>query len=594
MVDSMRNPRCLRFLELAVAAVACLVLAGCAMWPFGNEPRAQDTADEVVRPDAPPEYDLLVAQEFEQRGQPLDALAAYERALEKDPDSAFLERKLAQALVRQNRLIDGLRHAERAHELDPDDMPTRLFLGQLYRLQRSPADAARVLLDDTGQPLGPSAAYLLYEIYMDSSRGEEALGIAEWVADREPESARTKIALAAAYDVMGRSEDSERVLREAIEMDPSDMSVYVALARSRRERGDAQGEMDVYREILDREPGHHAALLSLSDAQLKADDREGAIATLEEIERLYPDDLRSIVRLAFLNYEDRDYEVAAQRFERVVSQTPEETELVFFLGIAQRKSGQSDLARLTFERIPAESENYADARTQIAALYEREGKFAEALAEIEKANAASPSQELMLYSATLRAKSGDFDGAVERLQRMLAANPEDDELLYNLGVVYGEADRIDESIGFMQQAIEINPENANALNYIGYTWAEQGIHLDEAESLIARALHLRPEDGYIADSMGWVYYMRARPLVEDGQSVEAKQYLEQALEQLERAADLTGGDPVVSEHIGDTYLLLDDKQRALDRFEEALRLEPRFGEQPDLLRKLEDLRRELQ
>jgi len=161
-------------------------------------------------------------------------------------------------------------------------------------------------------------------------------------------------------------------------------------------------------------------------------------------------------------------------------------------------------------------------------------------------------------------------------------------------VVYGDADRVDESIEYMRRALAENPDNASALNYIGYTWAERGIHLDEAESLIARALDLRPEDGYIADSLGWVYYMRALPLVSEGQKVEAKKFIDRALEQLELADDLTGGDPVVSEHLGDTYLLLDDKQRALDRFEEALRLEPRFSEQPHLLDKLENLRRELQ
>jgi predicted negative regulator of RcsB-dependent stress response len=88
--------------------------------------------------------------------------------------------------------------------------------------------------------------------------------------------------------------------------------------------------------------------------------------------------------------------------------------------------------------------------------------------------------------------------------------------------------------------------------------------------------------------------MRARPLVEGGNLPAARKYIDQALAALERADDLTGGDPVVSEHIGDTYLLLDEKQRALDKFEEALRMEPRFGEQPDLLEKLENLRRELQ
>jgi tetratricopeptide (TPR) repeat protein len=145
----------------------------------------------------------------------------------------------------------------------------------------------------------------------------------------------------------------------------------------------------------------------------------------------------------------------------------------------------------------------------------------------------------------------------------------------------------------MQRALARNPDNASALNYIGYTWAERGLRLDEAERMINRAIELRPEDGFIVDSLGWVYYMRARPLLQRGPSREATRYLERALAELERADRLTGGDPVISEHLGDTYLLLDQKQRALEHFEEALSLEPREGEQPHLLQKFEDLRKEL-
>ena len=105
---------------------------------------------------------------------------------------------------------------------------------------------------------------------------------------------------------------------------------------------------------------------------------------------------------------------------------------------------------------------------------------------------------------------------MEQIQVLLSTKPDDDDLLYNLGVIYGEADRIDESVEFMRRALDANPDNASALNYIGYTWAERGINLDEAEKMIERALALRPDDGYIADSLGWVFYMRARPLVEGG------------------------------------------------------------------------------
>ena len=176
---------------------------------------------------------------------------------------------------------------------------------------------------------------------------------------------------------------------------------------------------------------------------------------------------------------------------------------------------------------------------------------------------------------------------------MLEQEPDDDELLYNIGMLYGEAKRTDEAIQYMRLALERNPDNASALNYIGYTWAEHGINLDEAERMIARAIELRPDDGYIVDSLGWVHYVRARTLVGQGKPRDAQKHLDAALEYLERADRLTGGDPVISEHLGDTYLLLDRKRLALDRFEEAIRLEPRESEQPELMHKFENLKREL-
>ena len=87
--------------------------------------------------------------------------------------------------------------------------------------------------------------------------------------------------------------------------------------------------------------------------------------------------------------------------------------------------------------------------------------------------------------------------------------------------------------------------------------------------------------------------MRARPLLESGRADDGRALLERAIVELERAAELTGGDPVISEHLGDAYLLLEDRQRALELYEEALALEPDVEAQPDLLDKLQRLRREL-
>jgi tetratricopeptide (TPR) repeat protein len=243
--------------------------------------------------------------------------------------------------------------------------------------------------------------------------------------------------------------------------------------------------------------------------------------------------------------------------------------------------------------IPPDHKNAIQARRHLAAIYEEQRDYGQALAEIDVVLQAEPSLDLELYVASLRAKTGDFDGAIDQLEGLLNGTERDDEVFYSLGVIYGEAKRKEEALAYMQRALDENPDNANALNYVGYTYAEKGENLDEAESMIRRAAELRPDDGYIADSLGWVYYMRARPLVASGRHGEAQRSLEPALRELKRAEELTGGDPVISEHLGDTYLLLDEKELALERFEEAVRLEPREGEQPHLIQKLETLQQEL-
>jgi tetratricopeptide (TPR) repeat protein len=585
--------------RLAICAallVLGLGLAGCATKLLSSGAQASGGpgyAKVEIRPDAPPEYDLLVAQQLTVEGRTAEAVDAYLRAVAKDPESAYLHRKAAVALAQHNRLEEALAHGQRAVELDPDDEPSRLFLGQLYRVRRQTGDAERVLTEAPGKPRSPDSAFVLYQVYLDAGRYDDALETARWLAKHEPAELRGRMAVAAVFQRMERHAEAEEALREALENEPGNLRLYGALARMLRQRGAYAEEQALYSEILADYPHHHATLVALGETQLAQEDTEGAIITFQRVEERYPDDIQSTVRLGYLLFEERRFEEARARFERALQAEPEEYEVAFFLGVVARRMGDVDGSLAAFESIPPEHRYYPEARAQVASVYERRGDYDQALAEVERALAVRDSRDLRLYGATLRAKVGDLDGAVREVELMLKDTPGDDELLFNLGVLYGEAKQADEAIEFMQQALASNPDNASALNYIGYTWAEQGENLDEAERMISRAIELRPDDGYIVDSLGWVYYMRARPLIESGRPGEATPYLNRAVTELERAVELTGGDPVISEHLGDTYLLMDDKQRALQLFEEAVAQEPREGEQPKLLEKLETLQREL-
>jgi len=571
----------------AIGLLAALALSlGCAS--FGSRPRI-----ELPPPDAPAELDFLVGQEFEMDGQFAQAREAYERALRKDPQAVFLLKRLAELSAREERLTDALVYAERAFELEPNDEGLRLFLGSLYRIRREPESAARVLQNEQGEPVSPDAAALLFGIWLEAERNNEAKAVAEWLVKNEPDAVRGYIALSEVTERMGDPAGAEAVLRRGLKAMPGELALYGALARDRRERGDRLGEIGIYREVLAVHPDHHATLLALADAQSAVGQEAEATKTLERIEKLYPDDLRTQLQLGFKSYEAGDLAAAERRFRRALDEQPDQHEIAYFLGVVLRKEGKDDDAIAAFDRIPPEHERYADSRVQVAGIYEGNGEIAAARREVDKAREVEPSRPLDLYAASLQAKSGDVAGAIAFLEGLLAESPEDAEVLYNIGVIHGEAKNVDEAIRYMRIVLGLNPDHAGALNYVGYTFAERGENLDEAEKMISHALQLKPDDGYITDSLGWVYYMRARPLLATGNVTEARVWLGRAAAELERAAKLTGGDPVISEHLGDVHLALGQKKLALDRYEEAMRLAPRATEQPELKQKLEQLRQEL-
>jgi len=575
--------------RLLLAGLAILASGACASLPGAlGAGRPQ-----VVPADAPPELDFLVARDLELDGEVEPALEAYQRALGKDPDSPELLRKVAELSARAGRLEDAVAYAERAYALDPADRSTRLFLGTLYRFLKDPVRVEQVLREPDGLPFDPDAALLLYGTLSEAQRYAEAKEVARWLIAHEPGGLRGWFALAEAEEKLGDAAAAEKTLREALVQNPGELTLYGAIARGRRDRGDRDGEIAVYREILAFDPDHQGTLLALAEALIQAERLAEAIPVLEEVERAHPNDLRTVLRLGFLEFERRDYEAARRRFERALALNPEQHEVSYFLGVTLRRLDRTDEAIAIFAGVPETHERFPEARTQIAGIYERRGEYDRAIAEVERARSHGEARPLDLYVASLRSRAGDFVGALAFLEELLEASPDDAELLYNIGVIHGEAKRSQEALRWMEKALEKQPDHAGALNYIGYSWAEKGTNLDQAEQYITRALQIRPDDGYITDSLAWVYYMRARALGETGRSRDARELLERAIRELERANELTGGDPVISEHMGDVYLSLGLKERALESYEEALTLEPRDDEQPELREKHERLRREL-
>ena len=126
----------------------------------------------------------------------------------------------------------------------------------------------------------------------------------------------------------------------------------------------------------------------------------------------------------------------------------------------------------------------------------------------------------------------------------------------------------------MQKALELQPEQPHVLNYLGYSWIDQGINLDEGMKMIKRAVDQRPDDGYIVDSLGWAYYRIGN--------------YEEAVKNLERAIDLKPEDPTINDHLGDAYWRVGRTLEARFQWAHARDLKPEPEELPKIEAKIEN------
>ena len=148
-------------------------------------------------------------------------------------------------------------------------------------------------------------------------------------------------------------------------------------------------------------------------------------------------------------------------------------------------------------------------------------------------------------------------------------------LHFRLGVVYDKAHDTEQCIREMKTVVKADPTHVEALNYLGYTYAEHGINLDEAEELIKRAMKNKPDDGYITDSLGWVYYKKG--------------LYRKALMLLLEASRLVPDDPTILEHVGDAYVKLNEPKNGLKYYKKAA--EKKKKDKVQLEQKIESLER---
>ena len=332
----------------------------------------------------------------------------------------------------------------------------------------------------------------------------------------------------------------------------------------------------LYREILAVEPGSIRARLELALYYHHEQMAERSQALLSELGRDVETNGDILKKVIQLYIGDERYREAIIILTGMMKVAPDFSDLHYLAGVSYDGLKRRDDALSHLLKVRHGSKFHRRAAIHIAFMYQEDDNIDQAILFLEDALVKDPeNMDFMLFLGSFYEESGQLEKAVEMLQRGIAVDAENVKFQFRLGVIHDKLGDKKASIARMREVIRLDPDHANALNYLGYTYAEAGENLDEAEALIKRALQHKPNDGYITDSLGWVYYKKG--------------LYEKAVEVLERAATLVDDDPLVFEHLGDAYLKTGNTEKALEYYRRSLEMKSEGDEADALERKIEAL-----
>jgi tetratricopeptide (TPR) repeat protein len=237
------------------------------------------------------------------------------------------------------------------------------------------------------------------------------------------------------------------------------------------------------------------------------------------------------------------------------------------------------MAIKVYERVPASSPLKRNAQIQLAIDLDSVDRTEEAIKILKGVTADSPKDiEAIIALGNIERGRKKFADCVVSYSRGLGLLPKANDknswvYYYYRGICEERTKQWDKAEADMRKALDLQPEQPHVLNYLGYSWIDQGVNLDEGMKMIKRAVDQRPDDGYIVDSLGWAHYRIGN--------------YEEAVKTLERAIDLKPEDPTINDHLGDAYWRVGRSLEAKFQWVHARDLKPEPEDLPKIESKIE-------
>lgn len=533
-------------------------VSGCTSLGGGTGGPNQESEVEVNDP-AVNAYYLFSEAHLRVINKDVDgAIDAMEKALVLDPESLYLKKELAGFWLLKKNNVKALAILNEILISQPDNVEALIISGRIH--QSMDQNTLAMTAYEKALALDPSNEDLylqLGRLHMEQQQWDKAKSVYEQLTTHFPGSYAGYFFLGQISELNGDNKAAKAYFEKTLVLEPELVESRFELGMLYEIEGNYKKAAEVYSEVLKRNPNNIQARMALGKTYHKQGLKKEAQSILSVLGRMSQTD-PVVVRTLVKDYIDvRNFEDADIIVKGMLVNTPDNSDLLYLSGITLDGLGKKSESIEQLKKVEPTSRFFENATIHTALLYQEMDRNQEAIDFLLSAIEKDPKNaEFRLYLGSLYEQVEAYENAEEELKTGLELDPGHGRIYFRLGVIYDKMGKKEDSIASMKKVLELDPENANALNYLGYTYADMGVRLDEAEQLIRKALALKPGDGYITDSLAWVYYQR-------------EQY-EKALPLLEQAVELIPDDPIIREHLGDVYHKLGMTEKAMQSYRQSI------------------------
>ncbi|HLH48483.1 MAG TPA: tetratricopeptide repeat protein [Roseiarcus sp.] len=500
------------------------------------------------------------------------AAATYFReALRADPRNPdLIERAFAAALANGN-MSDAFDLADRLLVRDPNNSLARLteacraFAEGQYAVAR-----AQLAGGGAGKAHDLTTSLLTAWTYAGAGDSRRALDTLDRIGDASVAVFRDYHAGLIA-SLLGNAPEAAKRLKAAYDAEKNTLRLADAYARNLDRHGDAAGAKKIYEDMQRVLPHHPLVDSALADL--------AAGKTLDPIVRNAKDGAAEVLYGLGAAGSRQGDELAALIYLRLaLLLKPDHALAIVTVADLYLQLKQNQAAIDAYEKVPRDSPMRVGADIQAALALDGMGRSDEAIKRLQDLVAAHPDNvEAVSALGSLQRAAKKFDVAADTYSKAIALlNPPERSnwtLYYFRGICYERSKQWPKAEADFKKALELFPDQPLVLNYLGYSWVDQGANLDEAFKMLQRAVDLRPSDGYIVDSLGWAYYKLG--------------HYDQAVTLLEKAVELKPADPVVNDHLGDAYWKVGRKLDAHFQWNHSRDMGPDPEDLPRILKKIQ-------